>query len=178
MATGGSDVGEATGLLLGPRSAPMPPVGHSGYGGGGGGAYAPGGSRVTTQPLPGKYGGHSGARADSYTLAYLDGHAYLNWMTGRSRERGATPFQAGVNVMKLVVGVGSFALPAAFAEAGMLGGVCGIILVAGLTAYCVKLIRACAVEVGPQSTYFDIARATYGSVFEALMYIAAIVASV
>lgn len=67
-------------------------------------------------------------------------------------------FQAAVNTTKLVVGVGSFSLPAAFRMSGMVGGVIGIPLLAVWAAFAMKLMVDVREDLGPRASYFDCGR--------------------
>lgn len=97
---------------------------------------------------------------DSYAMALTLGSAYVS-LRGASA-RGSTVPQATVSVLKLVVGVGSFALPAAFAQSGLYGGAAGVILVAVLSAYCVYLYTLAKAKVSPTASYFEVGRCASG----------------
>lgn len=125
-------------------------------------------------------------RRDSITAAYIHSHSYIASLSnlgrrpqkGRLQPKGATMFQAAVNTTKLVVGVGSFALPQAFELAGMAGGILGIPLLAAWCAFSMKLMVDVRLDIGPQAVYYDVGRETFGKWLEVLMYGCAIFASV
>lgn len=66
--------------------------------------------------------------------------------------------QASASVVKLVVGVGSFALPSAFVKAGLLGGLVGLPVLAAMCMYCVWLLAQCKRHIGDRCSYYDIGR--------------------
>lgn len=63
-----------------------------------------------------------------------------------------------MNTTKLVVGVGSFALPQAFKLSGMVGGIIGIPLLGVWAAFAMKLMVDVRKDLGPGSRYFDCGR--------------------
>ena len=67
-------------------------------------------------------------------------------------------FQAAVNATKLVVGVGSFALPKAFELAGMVGGILGIPLLALWCTWCLKIMVQVRDSMGLHTSYTDVGK--------------------
>lgn len=71
---------------------------------------------------------------------------------------GCTTFAATVSIMKLVVGVGSYALPKAFSLVGFVGGMCLLPTMAILCAWSISLLIDTKKHFPPTATYVTIAR--------------------
>ncbi|ELR24157.1 Transmembrane amino acid transporter protein [Acanthamoeba castellanii str. Neff] len=90
--------------------------------------------------------------------------------------------QASASIIKAVVGAGSFALPWAFLQAGLFGGMIGILVLAILSCYTIRMLIQCKRELVGKSdryvTYVDIAREVYGRVVAWTLYAAIVITSI
>lgn len=91
------------------------------------------------------------------------------------------PMQASFSLIKAVVGAGSFALPAAFMEAGLWGGVVGILVLAALSLFTILLLIRCKNELpalkGRYVSYVDVVQETFGRPLAVVVYIAIVITS-
>jgi proton-coupled amino acid transporter len=89
--------------------------------------------------------------------------------------------QASFSIIKAVVGAGSFALPGGFKYAGFWGGFFGLIILAFLSNYTIKLLVICKNklnnEEGEYITYYDLVLRVLGKYFAISLYIALVITS-
>lgn len=70
---------------------------------------------------------------------------------GPRRGAALSGVQASVNLVKCAIGAGSFSLPYAFAQGGLLFSFVGTILLGAISAYTVTMLAQC--EVSPATHY-------------------------
>ena len=93
------------------------------------------------------------------------------------KEGGISEWEAGVSLAKAIMGAGSFALPWAFSKMGYVAGPIFMTLLMVLSVYSLQVLIQCS-RASQQTSYVEVARATFGKAGARLAYTASISASV
>ncbi|KAL6047109.1 Transmembrane amino acid transporter protein [Balamuthia mandrillaris] len=89
------------------------------------------------------------------------------------KETGQNTFQASVNIMKCIIGAGSFFLPYGLKQGGLWGGLIGLVLLGFVCDYINIRIIQCKRKVFPNQpcSYADLAQATFGKAAGMFTYV-------
>lgn len=137
---------------------------------------------VTAWGTEGSLGDRLRHRGTGDEKAYLINDAEQPAAEGHQVVGKQGALQASASIIKAVVGAGSFALPWAFLQAGLFGGMIGILVLAILSCYTIRMLIQCKRELVGKSdryvTYVDIAREVYGRVVAWTLYAAIVITSI
>eukprot|EP00164_Ancoracysta_twista_P001899 GFYU01002495.1.p1 GENE.GFYU01002495.1~~GFYU01002495.1.p1 ORF type:complete len:466 (+),score=124.85 GFYU01002495.1:99-1400(+) len=95
----------------------------------------------------------------------------------------ASPWQAGLNLVKCVVGAGSFALPIAFKNSGLILGIISLIIIGAVSGYTMTLIARIETDLGKNYhnkllTYVEVGRLVFGPIIGGIIFVGIVGVSV